>query len=204
MSRHNVSARTSWFALSAFYKPAHSRPPSSPATMAIHPKLSPSPSPAQQQQQQQQQPQGVSLSPQQTTEISAWTEEASQSLRDFHISTSSAHAEQSPTPAARDSSSNLVIPLDVDHHHHHRHRHHHAEQTPTQLRVKNVRVESAEADESARVVYRRREPIHRDSLKRREALLKGKEGSRRRQRWENGTFYGHVVGGDFQPDWVTV
>ncbi|KAI9752985.1 MAG: hypothetical protein M1815_000186 [Lichina confinis] len=29
------------------------------------------------------------------------------------------------------------------------------------------------------------EPIRRDSLKRREALLKGKEGSRRRRRWEN-------------------
>jgi hypothetical protein len=28
--------------------------------------------------------------------------------------------------------------------------------------------------------------LHRDSQKRREALLKGKEGSRRRQRWENG------------------
>lgn len=34
-------------------------------------------------------------------------------------------------------------------------------------------------------VYKRREPIRRDSQKRREALLKGKEGSRRRQRWEN-------------------
>ena len=36
-----------------------------------------------------------------------------------------------------------------------------------------------------------REPLRRDSLKRREALLKGKEGSRRRQRWENGwsTFF---------------
>lgn len=32
-----------------------------------------------------------------------------------------------------------------------------------------------------------REPLRRDSLKRREALLKGKEGSRRRQRWENGS-----------------
>lgn len=33
----------------------------------------------------------------------------------------------------------------------------------------------------------KRKPIfRRDSLKRREALLKGKEGSRRRQRWENG------------------
>ena len=34
----------------------------------------------------------------------------------------------------------------------------------------------------------RREPLRRDSLKRREALLKGKEGSRRRTRWENGSF----------------
>lgn len=28
--------------------------------------------------------------------------------------------------------------------------------------------------------------LRRDSMKRREALVKGKEGSRRRQRWENG------------------
>lgn len=33
-----------------------------------------------------------------------------------------------------------------------------------------------------------REPVRRDSLKRREALLKGNEGSRRRQRWENGSY----------------
>jgi len=32
----------------------------------------------------------------------------------------------------------------------------------------------------------RKEPLRRDSLKGREALLRGKEGSRRRQRWENG------------------
>jgi hypothetical protein len=32
----------------------------------------------------------------------------------------------------------------------------------------------------------RKEPLKRDSQRRREALLKGKEGSRRRQRWENG------------------
>lgn len=32
----------------------------------------------------------------------------------------------------------------------------------------------------------RKEPLRRDSQNRREALLKGKEGSRRRQRWENG------------------
>lgn len=34
----------------------------------------------------------------------------------------------------------------------------------------------------------RREPLRRDSLKRREALLKGKEGSRRRRQWENGSY----------------
>lgn len=45
-----------------------------------------------------------------------------------------------------------------------------------------------QAAEDSRPAYRsRREPFRRDSLKRREALLKGKEGSRRRQRWENGS-----------------
>lgn len=39
--------------------------------------------------------------------------------------------------------------------------------------------------EAVHTVYKRREPVRRDSMKRREALLKGKEGSRRRQRWEN-------------------
>ncbi|KAK3107972.1 hypothetical protein LTR53_017942, partial [Teratosphaeriaceae sp. CCFEE 6253] len=39
--------------------------------------------------------------------------------------------------------------------------------------------------EPSHTVYKRRAPIRRDSQNRREALLKGKEGSRRRQRWEN-------------------
>lgn len=39
--------------------------------------------------------------------------------------------------------------------------------------------------EPSHTVYKRREPIRRDSQNRRNALLKGKEGSRRRQRWEN-------------------
>lgn len=34
----------------------------------------------------------------------------------------------------------------------------------------------------------RHEPLRRDSLKRRDALAKGHEGSRRRQRWENGSY----------------
>lgn len=50
-------------------------------------------------------------------------------------------------------------------------------------------VPTQRAREAVHTVYRRREPIRRDSLKRREALLKGKEGSRRRQRWENGRLY---------------
>lgn len=37
------------------------------------------------------------------------------------------------------------------------------------------------------VARSRHEPLRRDSLKRREALAKGHEGSRRRQRWENGS-----------------
>ena len=46
--------------------------------------------------------------------------------------------------------------------------------------------------EDGRPTYRpRREPMRRDSLKRREALLKGKEGSRRRTRWENGSCHVH-------------
>lgn len=41
------------------------------------------------------------------------------------------------------------------------------------------------AQQPSHTVYRRRSPIRRDSQNRRNALLKGKEGSRRRQRWEN-------------------
>ncbi|KAG0652767.1 hypothetical protein D0Z07_0301 [Hyphodiscus hymeniophilus] len=41
-------------------------------------------------------------------------------------------------------------------------------------------------DDASKPAYKpRKEPLRRDSLKRRDALLKGKEGSRRRQRWEN-------------------
>lgn len=41
------------------------------------------------------------------------------------------------------------------------------------------------APSQSHTVYKRRNPIRRDSLDRRAALLKGKEGTRRRQRWEN-------------------
>lgn len=49
-------------------------------------------------------------------------------------------------------------------------------------------LKAAAQDDGPSDAYRaRRESLRRDSLKRREALLKGKEGSRRRQRWENGS-----------------
>lgn len=133
-------------------------------TMAIHPKLHP------------QGPQG-SLSPQQTMAISAWTEQAAASLEDLSLS-ESASAErpaQTSAPARsslRGATTGLSIPLDD-------------EPTPSP-RVKVIGPTSTSETRPPAVSFRRREPLRRDSLKRREALLKGKDGSRRRQRWENG------------------
>jgi hypothetical protein len=50
--------------------------------------------------------------------------------------------------------------------------------------------------------YKRKEPMRRDSMKRREALLKGKEGTRRRQRWENDHLLNNPYAEPPQPrDW---
>ncbi|CAI7572269.1 unnamed protein product [Penicillium manginii] len=129
--------------------------------MAIHPRLRPEGS------------QG-SLSPQQTLAISAWTEQAASSLQDLSLSESTQDAaSQSPTPVRstlRGATTTLSIPLD--------------DQPPSP----SPRVKIASKPEESRpptVSFRRREPLRRDSLKSREALLKGKDGSRRRQRWEN-------------------
>ncbi|KAL8947871.1 MAG: hypothetical protein Q9222_005885 [Ikaeria aurantiellina] len=92
--------------------------------------------------------------------IEAWTEQATESLNAISLS--------SP-PGVRGTSVTLAIPLD--------------EQAAAK-RAASAGDEQRPQD--AAVNSRpRREPIRRDSLKRREALLKGKEGSRRRQRWEN-------------------
>jgi hypothetical protein len=114
------------------------------------------------------------------TEISAWTEQAAESLQNLQLSSATRRADRhtSSGSSPRPVSSTLVIPLDGDHRQ--------AEHTPAPLRLKNVRLQDADEQEPVRLTYRRGEPIRRDSLKRREALLKGKEGSRRRQRWENG------------------
>lgn len=132
--------------------------------MAIHPRLRPQAS------------QG-SLSPQQTMAISAWTEQATESLQDLTLGDSTSR-EQAPPPTPtptglRGATVSLSIPLDDE------------TPAPAPARVKTVGTASAETRPPT-VSFRRREPLRRDSLKRREALLKGKDGSRRRQRWENG------------------
>ncbi|OAX78499.1 hypothetical protein ACJ72_07192 [Emergomyces africanus] len=119
--------------------------------MAIHPTLHPE----------------GSLSPQQAQEISAWTQQAAQSI----------HSGDGATPITRvpGTSVSLAIPLDDEHH------------LPSSLplRERTATNDKGSVPIAASATYSRREPLRRDSLKRREALLKGKEGSRRRQRWEN-------------------
>lgn len=91
-------------------------------------------------------------------DIEAWTEQATVALSSVTIS--------APADVAQGATVTLAIPLDE----------HDAHARPAL---------AAAAKEGG--YYRRKEPLRRDSMKRREALLKGKEGSRRRQRWENGT-----------------
>jgi len=101
-------------------------------------------------------------------DIEAWTEDAVQAMATVAIS--------SPSPGIRGTSVTLDIPLD---------------EHPVATSKPSDDEADGEAARKLRPGYqRRREPIRRDSLKRREALLKGKEGSRRRQRWENGALHG--------------
>lgn len=126
--------------------------------MAIHPQL---------------QPQNASgtLSPQQAVAISAWTEQASASLENLTLSES--RFEGTPSRPSRSglqgASVSISIPLDDE-----------PPATPTRLKIT-----SAETRPPT-VSFRRREPLQGDSSKSREAVLRGKDGSRRRQRWENG------------------
>lgn len=100
--------------------------------------------------------------PYQPLDIEAWTGEAAQALAALSFS-SPGGIRRNPEP--------LVIPLEEG------------------LNSRGVDQTGAPHHADSSSAYRpRREPLRRDSLKRREALLKGKEGSRRRQRWENGSF----------------
>jgi hypothetical protein len=110
-------------------------------------------------------PEGGHLSPQQARAISAWTEQhAATSLQSMTLSDSADHAPSSPTPTRSALTTvSLSIPLD--------------DEPP------NPKVESRPT-----ISFRRRAPLREGaSSKSREAVLKGKDGSRRRQRWENGT-----------------
>ncbi|KAL2005884.1 hypothetical protein VTN00DRAFT_10377 [Thermoascus crustaceus] len=140
--------------------------------MAIHPTLHP------------QTPSQGHLTPERVLAISAWTEQAAASLQNLSISEpapgrdedASESLQATPSRGPRGTSVALTIPLDDELH---------PADSPSAPRVKIV---NGGAGESRRVLsstYKRREPSRRDSLRRREALLKGKEGSRRRQRWEN-------------------
>lgn len=96
--------------------------------------------------------------------VEAWTEEARRAISSLAVS--------SP-PTMRGTSISLSIPLDDD------------QVIPKTLETSRdggVALPRAVRDGFAQRV----EPRRRDSLRRRDALLKGNEGSRRRQRWENG------------------
>lgn len=101
-------------------------------------------------------------------DIEAWTETATAALHGLSIS-------RPRSTGIRGTSVTIDIPLDD---------HETATKKPAQASVED----GGEQTSRRPITPRRREPIRRDSLKRREALLRGKEGSRRRQRWENGTY----------------
>lgn len=100
----------------------------------------------------------LSASPPHPINIEAWTEEATQSLSAVSL----------VSPVASTSVS-LAIDLDEPSHH----------------KQDGIAGTTRRADDTSSGYRPRREPLRRDSLNRREALLKGKEGSRRRTRWEN-------------------
>ncbi|KAK3502540.1 R3H-associated N-terminal domain-containing protein [Neurospora crassa] len=62
--------------------------------------------------------------------------------------------------------------------------------TDPALKLRNVVFDDGDDTYAANVAPPRRPPSRRDSMKRREALLKGKEGSRQRRRWENDRLVG--------------
>lgn len=85
---------------------------------------------------------------------------------DIDAWTVSALQSLSISPVARGTGTPLTIPLDEE--------------------AKKRNVTFDKEGEKKPVETPRRPPSRRDSMKRREALLKGKEGSRQRRRWENG------------------
>jgi hypothetical protein len=99
----------------------------------------------------------------QPIDIEAWTEQATAALSSVAIS--------APREMAGVTTVTLAIPLDDD----------------ALVRGGHVQPMGAAAVAKEGGLYTRKAPVRRDSMNRREALLRGKEGSRQRRRWENGT-----------------
>ena len=95
----------------------------------------------------------------QPIDIEAWTEHATAAMSSVTISV--------PEGVVQSSTVTLQIPLDE---------HPAPREAPATAAKTGI----------STTYYKRKEPLRRHSMKSREALLKGKEGSRRRQRWENG------------------
>ncbi|KAF1808439.1 hypothetical protein P152DRAFT_497875 [Eremomyces bilateralis CBS 781.70] len=107
-------------------------------------------------------PQGPILRTLPSEEIEAWTQQTAAALSSFSI-----------TEPPRVTGVSLSIPLD--------------DATQANVTAEERRRTSTAQTPRPRTSgdTRPRVPVRRDSLKRREALLRGNEGSRRRQRWEN-------------------
>lgn len=97
----------------------------------------------------------------QPIDIETWTEQATAAMGSVTIS--------APGEVVGATAVTLAIPLDDD-------------ALATGGAVQPVGAAAA-AKEGG--LYKRKAPLRRDSMNRREALLKGKEGSRQRRRWEN-------------------
>lgn len=94
-------------------------------------------------------------------DVEAWAEQAAESLSAISISA---------PQTLRGTTASIAIALDQ-------------QNAPKDRGTAGPEFNNDQNAPSSRV---RREPLRRDSLKRRDALLKGKEGTRQRRRWENG------------------
>lgn len=109
------------------------------------------------------------VAPESAANAAARTEQAAESLRPGTSST------DSPETHVRPVSVRLSIPLDSN-----------ANATPVVSHVATAERVVVPAQSQVHTTHSKNRLIRRDSLDRREAFLKGKEGSRQRRRWENG------------------
>lgn len=104
----------------------------------------------------------------QNANVAAWTDQATDALQAVNLS---AEAGQCPP---RPTSVTINIPPDERH------------KSAVTIRA-GPEGNQTHGSRQIHTTCRPSEPMRRDSLKRRDAFLKGKEGSRQRRRWENGT-----------------